>query len=151
MMSNSAHEAYLESRVLSADPIELVRLLYQGAIAAVRDARRFLAAGKITERSRAITKASTIVIELARALDYQRGGGISQRLAALYQYMLDRLLEANFQQSDAALAEALGLLTTLSEAWEGARPPAEPLPAADNPWTLPQDSAPELTSQCWTL
>lgn len=150
-MWNRAHDAYMESRVLSADPIELVRLLYQGAIAAVREAHQFLEAGKIAERSRAITKASAILIELTGALDYQRGEAISQRLAALYQYMLDRLLEANFQQSDAPLAEVLGLLTTLSEAWEGARSPAEAVPAAENPWTLPQDRTPALASHGWSL
>lgn len=150
-MWNTAHEAYMESRVLSADPVELVRLLYQGAIAAVRDSRQFLAAGKITERSRAISKASAIIIELAAALDYQRGGPISQRLAALYQYLLDRLLEANFQQKDAPLAEVLSLLSTLAEAWEGTRAAAEPLPAVDNPWTLPRDNASALASQCWSL
>lgn len=150
-MWNSAHEAYIESRVLSADPMELVRVLYQGGIEAVREARRCLAAGKIAERSRAITKASAIVLELAGALDHQHGGAISQRLAALYQYMLDRLLEANFQQSDAPLAEVVGLLTTLSEAWEGTRTQVEPVPAAENPWTLPHDDAPALASQCWSL
>ena len=150
-MWNSAHEAYLETRVLSADPIDLVRLLYQGAIAAVRDARQFLTAGKIAERSRAITKASAIIIELAGALDYQRGGGISQRLASLYQYMLDRLLEGNVQQSDSPLAEVLGLLTTLSEAWEGTRSPVDSVPTGENPWTLPQDSVPALTSHGWSL
>ena len=38
-MWQNAQDAYLESRILSADPIELVRLLYHGAISDVRDAR----------------------------------------------------------------------------------------------------------------
>ena len=50
-MYESRHDAYLESRVLSADPLELVRLLYQGATGAVQDARRFLAQGEIVQRS----------------------------------------------------------------------------------------------------
>jgi len=36
-MFQSSHDAYLESRVLSATPLELVHLLYRGAIGAVQD------------------------------------------------------------------------------------------------------------------
>ena len=41
-MGNNAHDAYLESRILTAEPMELIRLLYQAATGAVRDARRCL-------------------------------------------------------------------------------------------------------------
>src|ERR1700682_2691996 len=120
-MSNNAHDAYLESRILSADPIELVHLLYQAATGAVRDARRALADGEIAARSRAISKTCEILIELDSVLDHERGGEISQRLGELYEYMERRLMEANFQQIDAPLTEVLGLLSTLSEAWEGVK------------------------------
>src|ERR1017187_4829744 len=113
-MWNHAHDAYLESRVLSADPVELIRLLYQTGISAVQDARGYLAEGKIMERSKAITKASQVLIQLIAALDHERGGEISRRLAALYDYMLRRLTEANFRQSDEPLAEVLSLLATLA-------------------------------------
>src|ERR1039458_5604100 len=51
-MWQNAHDAYLESRVLSADPLELVHLLYEAAIEAVREARRYLAAGETAVRGR---------------------------------------------------------------------------------------------------
>jgi flagellar protein FliS len=70
IMWNNGHDAYLESRVLSADPIELVNMLYQGCMQAVREARLHLAEGRIAERSREITKACQIVIELAVSLDH---------------------------------------------------------------------------------
>src|ERR1022692_1975102 len=130
-MWNSGHDAYLESRVLAADPVELVSLLYEACTQAVREARCYLAAGQIAERSREINKACAIVIELATSLDHERGGEISQRLALLYDYMERRLLQANMQQSDAPLADVLGLLTTLSEAWAGVRQPQE-MPAVQN-------------------
>src|ERR1035441_9747764 len=100
-MWNHAQDAYLESRVLSADPVELIRLLYQTGVSAVQDARRCLADGKIMERSQAITKAGRVLIQLITALDHERGGEISRRLAALYDYMLRRLTEANSRQTPA--------------------------------------------------
>src|SRR6516162_2739350 len=111
-MWNNDHDAYLESRILAADPVELVNLLYQACRQCVRDAREHLAAGRIGERSRAITRACEILIELAGSLDHARGGEISQRLAQLYDYMQRRLLEANIKQSGEPLAEVLGLLNT---------------------------------------
>jgi len=142
-MWNNGHDAYLESKVLSADPVELVNLLYQASIQAVRDARHFLAQGEIADRSRAINKACEILIELNSSLDRERGGEIVERLAPLYDYMLGRLLEANLQQSDAPLAEVQSLLATLSEAWAGVRPQAAPPAAvAANPWS---QEAPQAT------
>ena len=145
-MWNHAQDAYLESRVLSADPVELIRLLYQTGVSAVQDARRCLADGKIMERSQAITKAGRVLIQLITALDHERGGEISRRLAALYDYMLRRLTEANSRQRDEPLAEVLSLLATLAEGWEGVRPAPAPEPAAGHPWNPEVTPEPAATS-----
>ena len=150
-MPVEAHNAFLENRVLGADALELVRLLYQGAVHSVREARAHLAAGRILERSRAISKTCGIVMELRGSLDHERGGEISSRLAALYEYMERRLLEANFQQSDLPLAEVLALLTTLSEAWDGISKPAETAASPQDPWSVPQDSSSTYSPQVWSL
>jgi flagellar protein FliS len=152
-MWQNGHDAYLESRILSADPIELVNLLYQACTGAVREARHHLAAGDIAARSRSISKASEILIELTSSLDHERGGEISQRLGQLYDYMLRRLTEANFQQSDAPLAEVLGLLSTLTEAWEGLKSKEKPAVTAASPWgqALPQEAASAGAAQAWSF
>jgi len=145
-MWNEMHGAYLESRILAADPIELVRLLYQTGIRAVQDARRHLERGSILERSHAITNACQVVIHLAASLDHERGGEISRRLAALYDYILRRLTEANFQQRDEPLAEVLRLLVTLAEGWEGVKPAPQPQARAGSPWK--PEAAGEPTLPC---
>jgi flagellar protein FliS len=133
-MWQRGHDAYLEERILSADPLELVRVLYQEAMRAVRKARGHLAAGEITARARAITHAYRVLSELNRSLDHQRGGDLSQRLTHIYAYMMRRLIDANLQQSDGPLAEVLGLLVTLAEAWEGLKTKAEPEVPKTTPW-----------------
>ncbi len=72
-MYQNASDAYLESRVLSADPLDLVRMLYHGATGAVRDARRHLESGEIEARSRSISRACAILLELLASLDPERG------------------------------------------------------------------------------
>jgi flagellar protein FliS len=152
-MWRNAHDAYLESRIESAEPIELVRLLYQGATASVRDARTHLAAGDVAARSRSITKAHAILTELLQSLDHDRGGELSRRLAQLYGYMQRRLLEANFRQTDEPLAEVLGLLSTMGEAWDGIREPPQPVEAAANPWAGAAAAEPALSYSpgSWSL
>lgn len=151
-MRNNAHDAYLESRILTAEPMELIRLLYQAATGAVRDARRCLEEQDIAGRSRSISKACDILAELMGALDHERGGEISMRLAQLYDYMQRRLIEANFQQSDPPLVEVLGLLSTLSEAWNGVRADSAPAVLTASPWgtIVPQDAAPP-ESHAWNF
>jgi flagellar secretion chaperone FliS len=134
-MFQSAHDAYLENRVLSAEPLELVQMLYQGAIGAVQDARHHLANGKIMERSRAITKACAILTELTAALNREAGGELSKRLGSLYDYMRRKLLEANFRQSDEPLGEVLSLLATLAEGWAEISKRSQAPVAAGNPWS----------------
>ena len=92
-------------------------------VLAVRNSQRM---GEIGERSRKINKAYEILTELSVSLDHQKGGKISQQLGRLYDYMQGRLLEANIQQADAPLAETLGLLSTLSEAWASVPRAVEP-------------------------
>jgi flagellar protein FliS len=155
-MWQSAHDAYLESRILSADPVELVRMLYQAAMDAVREARRHLANGEIMERSRAITKAGEIIRELAASLDYERGGEISTTLGRLYEYMQHKLLEANLRQSDPPMAEVLGLLATVAEGWGGLRDQKaeQPSPTSQQgPWAQPMfdDAAAATSSHAWSL
>jgi len=151
-MYQNAHETYLEGRIASADPLELVRMLYQGASGAVRDARHYLAEGDIAARSRSISKACEILIELTVSLDHTAGGDISRRLEQLYDYMQRRLLEANFQQADAPLAEVLGLLSTLGEAWDEIQVKAAPAQPSPSLWShpMPQESVME-SAHAWSF
>jgi flagellar protein FliS len=149
-MSHTAHDAYLEGRILSADPLELVRLLYQGCSEAVREARRCLAEGEVAARSRSVSKASDILTELMASLDRQRGGEIAGRLALLYDYMQQRLLDAHIRQADEPFAEVLGLLMTLGEAWAGVQAQSRPAPPESSAWLqVPLENGP-ATTHAWS-
>ncbi len=152
-MWQNAQDAYLESRVLSANPLELVHLLYRACTDSVRVARRSLADGNIEERCRSISKAHAILAELSASLDHLRGGELSQRLGRLYDYMQRKLLDANFHQSDAPLSEVLGLLATLGEAWDEIRQPAPETVEVANPWSqpIPPEPAVAYSAHGWSL
>ncbi len=108
---------YFQDQVLSASPLRLVCLLYQGAISEVREARQHLAGGDIPARSASISNACDILSELKASLDVEAGGEVAENLGGLYSYAITRLLDANMKRADGPLAEVLGLLATLQEGW----------------------------------
>jgi flagellar protein FliS len=114
-------EAYrlnqLELSVNSAEPVELIVLLYSGAIESVRRAILLLEAGDVPGKGREITRATNIVSELRAILDMQQGGEIAANLAALYDYLCAQLLQANLKNSAEKLGEVAGLLSTLRASW----------------------------------
>lgn len=139
---------YLESKVLSADAVGLINVLYDAALDSVRDARERLAAQDIAARSKAISKTLDIIELLNASLDTQAGGDISRNLASLYLYIRQRLLEANLNQSEEPLAEVFKLLTTLAEAWRGIQSGRD----APNPWEMLPQQIPlhDSARRAWT-
>ena len=132
--------AYIESQVLSANPMELIRMLYQYGLDSVRTARTELAAGNIPARSRAISQAIGALAELSGALNHAAGGSLSANLERLYHYMSQRLFEANLKQKDEPLAEVQLLLANLAETWNAiSKTPART--ATQSPVQLPQPNA----------
>jgi flagellar secretion chaperone FliS len=116
----------IESAVPEADPHQLVMMLFDGALAAIADARLNMIRGQIAARGKAISKAMGIVDQgLKCSLDRERGGEIAARLHALYEYICEKLFEANVKGQPEALDEPAKLLGELQSAWAGiAKTPA---------------------------
>jgi flagellar protein FliS len=144
-------DVYLETRVLSADPLELTCLLYQHAIDATRDARRYTASGEIAARAQAVSKTIGILGELQGSLDHSAGGDISRSLDGLYTYMTIRLTEATLRKEEAPLAEVERLLATLAEAWkEAGTRQSESAQAANLPSAAWQESEEAYAGHGWS-
>jgi len=123
-MQHHANQSYQDDEILSADPLQLVRLLYRGALNEIARARACLATRDIVGRSQAITRAVRILAELALSLNHSQGGTISRSLVELYDYIQRLLVDANCRQADGPLEEAENLMSTLQDAWQR----CEPLP-----------------------
>ena len=148
-MAISARDAYLENRISLANPLELVQILYESAIGSVERARRHLKDGDIAGRSKEISQASAILIELASSLNREADPHLAENLLELYDYMERRLTEANFRQEEAPLVEVSTLLVTLLEGWIHCQPAAAPTAAAPAYQPQPGEVG-EYVSQSWT-
>jgi flagellar protein FliS len=122
MVAVHAAQAYarigLETGVAAASPQRLIVMLYDGALAALAEARAHIEAGRTAQKGRAIGKAISIVQEgLKAALDVGQGGDIARSLMELYDYIGRRMLLANLRDDVALVDEAARLLTELRAAW----------------------------------
>jgi len=103
--------------VTTASPEVLVANLFQAAIRHTRRAKELSGTGQPAARGVAIQKATAIVQELRVSLDLENGGEISRNLAALYDFVVDKLMEGNLHRAAGPLEEAVGVLETLEDAW----------------------------------
>jgi flagellar protein FliS len=122
MVAVHAAQAYarigLETGVAAASPQRLIVMLYDGALAALSEARGHMSAGRTAQKGRALGKAISIVDEgLKAALDVSQGGDIARSLMDLYDYVGRRLLLANLRDDVTLIDEATRLLGELRGAW----------------------------------
>lgn len=116
-MARAAH-AYQQTHVQSRSPLELVVMLYDGALRFAGEARAAIDRQDLPAKREAISRALAIIAELQNTLNIQDGGAIATQLDGLYAYVNTRLLEANMQSDAAALDEVTRLLTPLRDAWQ---------------------------------
>ena len=128
MTSTDPYHTYVEGGLFGGNPLEMVIALYEGALEAIRGARRCLAENDIWGRAKAISKAVAVLTELLVSLDHQQGGEISANLKRLYSYLQRRLLEAHAKRADEPLQEAERLLSTMLDGWRCATRKTDPVP-----------------------
>ncbi len=120
-LTNRALSTYasvdLVSAVNSASPLQLILLLYDGAIGSLATAKGHMQDMKFAEKGRLISKAIGIIEGLRSVLDFERGGEISKNLNDLYEYMKHRLTIANLKNDPEGPAEVIRLLNDLRTAW----------------------------------
>jgi flagellar protein FliS len=109
----------VETGVSTADPHKLILMLFDGALLAISSAAVAMNSQDIPAKGNHISKAIEIITNgLKVSLDMEAGGELAGRLAALYDYMAERLLYANLRNSRPALDEVAGLLRDLRDAWQ---------------------------------
>jgi flagellar protein FliS len=108
----------LETSVAQADPHTLIAMLYDGAVAAIGQARIALANGQVAAKGEATGRAVRILEEGLKASLDSRGGDLAANLHALYEYMSARLLSANLSNDDSRYAEVAEMIGKLRDAWQ---------------------------------
>jgi flagellar protein FliS len=108
---------YREVAIKTANPLQLVVMLYDGAIQSLNEAGEHLKRNDIARRARCTNRAVAIISELQACLNFRDGGEIAASLDRLYAYMKQQIFKANVEKRPEPLAEVAGLLENLRSAW----------------------------------
>ncbi|NMM36024.1 MAG: flagellar export chaperone FliS [Glaciimonas sp.] len=116
----------IETGALAASPHKLIVMLFDGALTSVRLAQQHMKQGNIEDKGKAISKAISIINDGLRAsLNISAGGDLALSLDSLYEYMCNRLLQANLKNQPDMLEEVHVLLQDLKDAWDAIDPAAQ--------------------------
>ncbi len=120
MVLPNAYTQYQESQVLTASRGKLLLMAYDGAIRFVRQAQAHMETQAYEGQNTCLTKAQRILLELMYTLDHQADPDLAHRLTLLYEYLFNRLIEANVSDDINALREVEASLLNLRAAWADA-------------------------------
>lgn len=114
-MELNAINQYKQNTIATSTPEELTLFLYNGAIKFMNIAKIKIGENSIEEKSNALIRAQNIISELKYSLnmDYE----MSQDIAALYNFILEKLVDANLENKVENIDEALAITKEMRKTW----------------------------------
>lgn len=112
----NAFAQYKNSKVLTASPAELTLMLYEGAIKFCNVAITAIEGREIQKAHINIIKAQKIVEHLQVTLDMKYP--VAKDFDRIYNYLLERLVDANIKKDKAAVMEVRDHLNNVRDTWK---------------------------------
>lgn len=109
------NEIYQRNQVLTSRPEELTLMLYNGGVKFINQAKRAIENKDPAKAHSLIIRTQDIITELMVTLN--REYELANSLLPLYEYMKNRLVEANLAKDIEILNEIEGLFQELKGAW----------------------------------
>jgi flagellar secretion chaperone FliS len=124
-LSYDAYQSYqavdLGAQTAKASPLELVLILMNGLLDELARARAHIEHARFEAKANSLNRSVAMLNGLSSALDTDSGSEVVAQLAELYDYCARRIHEAGIRMDVAVLDEAVRLLGTVREGWEGVR------------------------------
>lgn len=115
--SHAYHDQYRQSSINGASPLQLIVMLYDGALRFMGGALTAMRQENRFDQNEKLTRAQRIITELMSCLDMDKGGEIAQNLMALYSYVYDQLVQANLNDDEEAILRAQKVMSDLRASW----------------------------------
>lgn len=116
MAINNPYQAYQNNSVTTASPGELTLMLYNGCLKFTNLAKNAIEQKNIEEKNKNIQKAQNIIQELMVTLNMDLP--VSRNMMTLYDFIHNRLVEANIKNDIAAIDEVEELVTEFRDTWK---------------------------------
>ncbi len=110
---------FTESAIHQKSPQELTALLYEACLTNLEEAIEDINNKDYVIANQKLQKANDILHRLGAGLNYE-AGIIADQLDVLYNYMADKVVEANLNKDVSIIKEVLRIVEELSAAWNKA-------------------------------
>ena len=110
-------EEYRKGAVNGASPLQLVIMLYDGALRFMEGGKAAIIAKDLDKQNYNLQKAQRIIAELISCLDINQGGEIARNLLALYTFVTEELVNANLHDDPNRVAVCIRIMTDLRSTW----------------------------------
>ncbi|MEQ1823124.1 MAG: flagellar export chaperone FliS [Fimbriimonadaceae bacterium] len=117
MATNQFANEYRKNAVNGASPLQLIVMLYDGALKNIELGRAAMAHQDYTRQNQHLQQAQKIVFELLACVDVAKGGEIATNLIALYEYVINELVRANIEDKAEPLDHCVKVLSDLRQTW----------------------------------
>ncbi|WP_138202682.1 flagellar export chaperone FliS [Haloimpatiens lingqiaonensis] len=116
----NAYNAYKSNSVNFASKEQLLLMLVDGAVKFSKIARQAIVDKDIKKAHENIVKTQNIFYELIVTLDVNRGGEWAKNLVSVYQFIVDRLVQANIKKDVDIMNEVIPLIEDVKDMWDQA-------------------------------
>ncbi|MGE3269625.1 MAG: flagellar export chaperone FliS [Chloroflexota bacterium] len=117
-MPLNPYQQYRATKVETAGSVDLVVMLYQGAVRFIRLGIDGIDRGDPKAAHANFVRAQDIIVELLGSLNREAGGQIANQLAAVYDYCFRQLVTANVKKDAVPAREVIGIMRDLGAAWQ---------------------------------
>lgn len=115
---NNPYAQYNRNKIMTASPQELTLMLYEGAIKFCNQAMAGIEQKDIQKAHNNIMKVQAIIEEFQLTLDFKYP--VANDFNNVYNYLMDRLREANIKKDKEILEEVSVHLHTMRDTWKEA-------------------------------
>lgn len=117
MVNNaSGYNQYQKQKIMTATPAELTLMLYEGAIKFINVAIMAIEKKDIMKAHDNIMKAQRIIEEFRATLNFKYP--VAKDFDTVYEYILNRLIQANMKKDKEILEECLVHLRGMRDTWK---------------------------------
>jgi flagellar protein FliS len=114
---NAYKKGNLKQEISQADPHKLTLMLMQGALDKLAYTKGCIERKDYAGKSEHVSRATAILINLRETIEMEPGAEVAGNLYALYEYMIQRLIDANVQNNLKIVDEVISLLLPIKIAW----------------------------------
>ena len=122
-------QAYANTQIQTASSVQVIVLLYDGAISSMKLAQEGMSTLNFHDKARFLDRALRVIGELSASLNMEEGGNIAKDLRRMYEYIQFEMTQANLKNEPHRLEGPIRCLSVIREAWQdlavqGAKPQA---------------------------